>query len=166
MGKPERDALFGARRTSFGRYAAVYDAVRPEWPAETVAWMLGSPAPEAVCHIVDLGAGTGKGTRAIAALGHEVIAVDPSDGMREALVTALEALPAQVARRISTVAGGAEEIPVETGSIDAVTVFHDDPLLPAAQALRARGRKPQKSAAPLTSSSRSSSCFLRSRPPP
>jgi SAM-dependent methyltransferase len=38
-------------------------------------------------------------------------------------VTALEALPAQVARRVSTVAGGAEEIPVETGSIDAVTVF-------------------------------------------
>ena len=123
MGKPESDALFGARRTSFGRYATVYDAVRPEWPAETVAWMLGSPAPEAVCRVVDLGAGTGKGTRAIAALGHEVVAVEPSDGMREALVTSLEALPARVARQISTMAGGAEQIPVETGSTDAVTVF-------------------------------------------
>lgn len=123
MGKLESDPLFGARRTSFGRYAAVYDAVRPEWPAKTVAWMLGSPDAATVCRVVDLGAGTGKGTRAIAALGHEVVAVEPSDGMREALVTSLEALPAEVARRISTVPGGAEEIPVGTGSTDSVTAF-------------------------------------------
>jgi len=123
MADPEEAHAFGARRASFGAYATTYDAVRPEWPAGTVIWMLGSPATGAPCRVVDLGAGTGKGTRAIAALGHEVVAVEPSDGMREALTAALRALPGEVAGRISTLAGGAEEIPVETGSVDAVTVF-------------------------------------------
>lgn len=115
--------VFGARRTSFGSSAATYDAVRPQWPAGTVAWMLGSPATATVCRVVDLGAGTGLGTRAIASIGHQVVAVEPSDGMREELAASLGALPEAVATRISTVAGGAEDIPVETGSADAVTAF-------------------------------------------
>lgn len=115
--------VFGARRTSFGAYAATYDAVRPEWPGRTVAWMLGPPATAMVCRVVDLGAGTGKGTRAIAALGHMVIAVEPSDGMREALTASLRVLPEEVVGRISALAGEAEDIPVEPGSVDAVTVF-------------------------------------------
>jgi SAM-dependent methyltransferase len=115
--------VFGARRVAFGAYAATYDAVRPEWPSKTVAWMLGSPAAATVCRVVDLGAGTGKGTRAIAALGHEVVAVEPSDGMRKTLAVTLGTLPGMVAARISVVAGDAENIPVESGSIDAVTVF-------------------------------------------
>jgi SAM-dependent methyltransferase len=123
MNELESDEAFGARRTSFGRYAATYDAVRPEWPTKTVAWMLGSPTAAEVYRVVDLGAGTGKGTRTIAALGHKVIAVEPSDGMREALATSLGALPEKVAGRVSVLAGGAEEFPVETGSIDAVVAF-------------------------------------------
>jgi SAM-dependent methyltransferase len=115
--------FFGARRVAFGAYAANYDAVRPEWPAKTVAWMLGSPTTATVLRVLDLGAGTGKGTRAIAALGHEVVAVEPSDGMREALTASLAALPEGVAGRISALAGGAEDVPVESGSVDAVTVF-------------------------------------------
>jgi len=114
---------FGARRTSFGAFAATYDAVRPEWPTATVTWMLGSPTAETVCRVLDVGAGTGKGTRAIAALGHEVIAVEPSDGMRKALKASLPALPAEVAGRITILAGGAEHIPVENDSVDAATVF-------------------------------------------
>jgi SAM-dependent methyltransferase len=123
MSELESAKVFGARRTSFGAYAATYDAVRPEWPSKTVAWMLGSPTTATVCRVVDLGAGTGKGSRAIAALGHEVIAVEPSDGMRETLRLSLESIPAKVARRITTLPGGAEDIPVENGSVDAVTVF-------------------------------------------
>lgn len=114
---------FAARRTSFGDDAATYDAVRPGWPAETVAWMLGSPATPAVCRVVDLGAGTGKGTRVIARLGHGVIAVEPSDAMREVLTASLSFFPQEVAARISSVAGSAEDIPVENGSVDAITVF-------------------------------------------
>jgi SAM-dependent methyltransferase len=123
MSENESAEVFGARRVAFGAYAATYDAVRPEWPTQTVAWMLGSPAAGAVCRVVDLGAGTGKGTRAIAALGHEVVAVEPSDDMRQALTASLVALPDELAGRISALAGGAEEIPVESGSVDAVTVF-------------------------------------------
>lgn len=123
MSEVEGGEVFGARRTSFGAYAATYDAVRPEWPAETVAWMLGSPTTARVCRVVDLGAGTGKGARAIAALGHEVIAVEPSDGMREALGASLRLIPADVARRITALAGGAEDLPINSGSVDAVTVF-------------------------------------------
>jgi SAM-dependent methyltransferase len=123
MSEIEGAEVFGARRVAFGAYATTYDAVRPEWPTGTVSWMLGSPTTAAVFRVVDLGAGTGKGTRAIAALGHQVIAVEPSDGMRGALTASLAALPEEVARRISTLAGGAEDIPVETGSVDAVTVF-------------------------------------------
>lgn len=115
--------VFGARRVAFGAYAATYDAVRPEWPVKTVAWMLGSPTTATVCRVVDLGAGTGKGTRAIAAMGHEVIAVEPSDGMRDTLKVSLGALPERVAARISIMVGGAEDIPVESGSVDDVTVF-------------------------------------------
>ena len=77
MDEVESSGIFGARRTSFGAYAAAYDAVRPDWPAETVAWMLGSPTAATVYRVVDLGAGTGLGTRAIAAMGHDVLAVEP-----------------------------------------------------------------------------------------
>ncbi len=115
--------VFAARRVAFGEYADTYDLVRPGWPMSTVTWMLGSPAATRVRRVVDLGAGTGKGTRAIAALGHQVIAVEPSAGMRAALTASLAALPAEVAGRISTTAGNAERIPVETGSVDVVTVF-------------------------------------------
>jgi SAM-dependent methyltransferase len=123
MGDLEGEDAYGIRRRSFGSYAATYDAVRPDWPALTVAWMLGSPTAATVCRVVDLGAGTGKGTRAIAELGHEVIAVEPSGGMRDALAVSLGALPEAVAARITVRAGGAEDIPVESDWVDAVTVF-------------------------------------------
>ena len=58
-----------ARRTSFGALATTYDAVRPPWPESTVAWLLGNP--DGPRRVLDLGAGTGLGTRTIAALGHE-----------------------------------------------------------------------------------------------
>src|SRR6187551_594679 len=109
MSESEDAEVFGARRVAFGAYATTYDAVRPEWPAGTVTWMLGSPSTGTACRVVDLGAGTGKGTRAIAALGHEVVAVKPSDGMREALTASLQHLPGEVAGRISSLAGGAED---------------------------------------------------------
>lgn len=123
MTKPEEADVFGARRASFGAYAAEYDAVRPDWPPTTVAWMLGSPPSGDVCRVVDVGAGTGKGSRAIATLGHDVIAVEPSDGMREAMASSVAALPEEIAKRITIMAGGAEKLPLEGESADAITVF-------------------------------------------
>ena len=110
-----------ARRTSFGAGAAAYDAVRPPWPEPTVDWLLGSP--ERPLQVLDLGAGTGLGTRTIAALGHEVTAVDPSAEMLVALDAACERLPADVAERIRSRVGSAEELVDGDATYDAVTVF-------------------------------------------
>src|SRR5665648_439484 len=61
MGGIEDAEMFDARRVAFGAFPATHDAVRPEWPAETVAWMLGSPTTATVCRVVDLGAGPEEG---------------------------------------------------------------------------------------------------------
>ena len=53
--------------------AGAYERGRPGYPEEAVRWMVGK-LPLAV---VDLGAGTGKLTRTLVALGHRVVAVEP-----------------------------------------------------------------------------------------
>ena len=73
--------------------------------------------------MVDLGCGTGKGSRVLATLGHEVDAVDPSDGMLEALEASRVTLPPATAARLRSHRGGAEAIPLPDGTADAVTVF-------------------------------------------
>ncbi len=64
--------------------------------------------------MLDLGAGTGKLTRELAARGLAVTAVDPSDGMLTELRRVLPAVPAR--------AGSAEAIPLPADSVDAVLV--------------------------------------------
>lgn len=111
----ERHHVFQARRLSFGGAADLYDRARPSYPSEAARWMLG----ERPLRVVDLGAGTGKFTRVVAALGHEVVAVEPDAGMRRRLA---EGTPGVVA-----LAGSAEAIPLEDGSADAVVAaqsFH------------------------------------------
>ena len=61
------------RAASFARVADAYERARPGYPADAVLWLAG----ETPCDIVDLGAGTGKLTRSLAALGHHVVAVEP-----------------------------------------------------------------------------------------
>lgn len=101
-----------ARRTSFDNGAPEYDRVRPEWPADTLDWLLGSPADP--LDVLDLGAGTGKGTRALADLGHRVTAVEPSDGMRAALESGLGS------REVEVLPGRAEQLPLTDASVDSV----------------------------------------------
>ena len=55
---------------SFGRAASVYQAARPGYPTEAVAWLVGDAV-----RVLDLGAGTGKLTAALVALDREVVAV-------------------------------------------------------------------------------------------
>ena len=112
-------ATVEARRTSFGAVAETYDATRPHWPEETVDWLLGDP--DRPLRVIDLGAGTGLGTRTIAALGHEVVALDPSAGM----LAALEAAPLarEVRARIETRLSPAESLEDPVGSVDAATAF-------------------------------------------
>lgn len=123
MGGDSARDVFATRRTSFGAIAAEYDAVRPSWPVDTVRWMLGSPAAATALRVLDLGAGTGKGTRVLAGMGHEVIAVEPADGMLGALRGSLLDLPPEVAARVEARAGSAEQLPVEDAAVDAVAVF-------------------------------------------
>ena len=65
----ERDV----RAASFGGVADVYERSRPGYPEDAVRWLVG----EEPCAVVDLGAGTGKLTRTLVALGHQVTAVEP-----------------------------------------------------------------------------------------
>ena len=104
-----------------GRNAARHDDVRPAWSGDVLSWLLGSPAPKHRLEVLDLGAGTGLGTRTIAALGHKVTAVDTADDMLSVLIKASQKLPPEVARRIATVTGSAERIPLKDRSVDAIT---------------------------------------------
>jgi SAM-dependent methyltransferase len=95
---------------SFGAVAADYDAARPSYPADAVAWLTGPPPRD----VLDLGAGTGKLTELLVAAGHRVSAVDPSTGMLEQLRRRLPG--------VLTAVGGAEDVPLPDGSADVVTV--------------------------------------------
>ncbi len=98
--------------TSFGRAAATYEAGRPEYPAAAVEWMLEPVASRTPLRVADVGAGTGKLTRAMLALGAEVVAVDPDPAMLDQLRTGLPGVRALV--------GQAERMPLPDASIDAV----------------------------------------------
>jgi SAM-dependent methyltransferase len=95
---------------SFGAAAATYERARPSYPDAAIDWLL----PPAARRVLDLGAGTGKLTRGLRDRGVEVIAVEPSDGMRGQL--------ARVLPDVTVLAGTAEQIPVADGAVDAVLV--------------------------------------------
>lgn len=99
--------------SSFGAAAAAYAEHRPGYALAAVRWAL-EPAPGP--RVLDLGAGTGKLTAALVALGAEVIAVEPDPAMRAELRRALpdvRALP-----------GRAEAVPLPDASVDAVLAGH------------------------------------------
>ncbi|HJX78746.1 class I SAM-dependent methyltransferase [Glutamicibacter sp.] len=100
--------------------AVLHDEVRPAWSAEVISWLLGSPSRGHRLAVLDLGAGTGLGTRTIAALGCTVTAVDTSKDMLSVLRTACEDLPPDVADRISIASGSAEHLPLGNQSVDAI----------------------------------------------
>ena len=103
----------------FARGAALYERVRPEYPAEAVDWAVERLALASGSVVLDLAAGTGKLTRALVARGLTVLAVDPSSQM---LARLRENLPVVECRE-----GTAEAIPVRDEAVDAVTVaqaFH------------------------------------------
>lgn len=95
---------------SFGRASGEYERGRPGYPDPAVEWLIPTDARD----VLDLGAGTGKFTRSLAARGLSVVAVDPSDQMLAALT---EASPDIVA-----LVGTAEQIPLGGDSVDGVTV--------------------------------------------
>lgn len=122
-------------RRSFGAVAAAYDAGRPGFPRKAAAWLAG----ESPTTVLELGAGTGKLTAELVALGHDVQATDPDPDMLELLV---ERLPA-----VRTSRASAENLPLPDQSVDVVVAaqaFHwFDPaaaLPEIARVLRPGGR--------------------------
>jgi len=94
------------RRLTFGAHAGEYERARPAWPAEAARWLV----PEDAQLVVELGAGTGKLTRAVAALGARVVAVEPDPRM----LTVLQSLG------LEGVVGSAESIPFGDAVADGV----------------------------------------------
>jgi len=95
--------------SSFGAAAGAYAQHRPDYAQAAVRWAL-EPAPGP--RVLDLGAGTGKLTAALAAAGAEVTAVEPDAAM---LAELRRALPA-----VRSLPGSAEAIPLPGGCVDAV----------------------------------------------
>jgi SAM-dependent methyltransferase len=108
--------LHPAAATGFSRSADAYERGRPDYPAEAIDWLAGRLDLREGRTVLDLAAGTGKLTRALVRTGAEILAVEPLAEMRAAIGP-----PARV------LDGTAEAIPLEAGSVDAVTVgqaFH------------------------------------------
>jgi SAM-dependent methyltransferase len=93
---------------SFGAAAAPYEEHRPDYAQAAVRWAL-ELAPGA--RVVDLGAGTGKLTAVLVALGADVVAVEPDPAM---LTELRRVLPA-----VRALPGSAEAVPLPDGSVDA-----------------------------------------------
>ena len=102
---------------SFGGVADVYETSRPGYPTDAVAWLVRADQRR----VADVGAGTGKLTRALMAAARdaggvverEVLAIDPSAEM-------LDVLRASVPG-VETLIGAGEQIPLPDESVDAVT---------------------------------------------
>ena len=104
---------------SFELVADVYERARPGYPPEAVAWIADRLDLREGRTVLDLGAGTGKLTRALLQTGARVIAVEPGDAMRAQLERA--------APGAETLRGSAEQIPLPDAGVDAIAVgqaFH------------------------------------------
>ena len=124
-----RDPKLRGPYTAFADVAGAYERGRPGYPEAAFRWLVGD----------DPGAGTGKLTRALVALGHHVVAVEPLDEMRAQLEAAVPEARA--------VTGKAEAMPLADSSADVVTSAqafhwfdHDDALPEIGRVLRPRGR--------------------------
>jgi SAM-dependent methyltransferase len=104
---------------SFELVADVYERSRPSYPQEAIDWIAAKLGLGSGTTVLDLGAGTGKLTRALVETGARVIAVEPGDAMRAELERALP--------NVEALRGAAEDIPLPDQSVDCIAVgqaFH------------------------------------------
>jgi SAM-dependent methyltransferase len=123
--------LHDEAQTGF-KSAAAYDTGRPSYAPEVVESLLKHLDVAGVKHakILDLAAGTGKFTEALAARPeeYEIVAVEPHDDMRAQLSQ-------KALKNVAVLKGNAENMEgVNDKTFDAVIVAqvspHDQPLLP------------------------------------
>jgi SAM-dependent methyltransferase len=108
-----------AAGTGFERAAEQYERGRPDYPSDAIDWLVEQLdlAPGRV--VLDVGAGTGKLTRALLPSGAEVVAVEPVAAMREVLH--------RETPTVRALDGSAERLPLDYASADAVVAgqaFH------------------------------------------
>ena len=122
---------------SFERVADLYERTRPPYPAAAIAWLVELLGIDGNATVLDLGAGTGKLTRALVPLAARVIAVEPGPAMLSELVRAVPEAEA--------ILGGAEAIPFGDHAVDAVVCgqsfhwFRHDEALPEIHRVLRRG---------------------------
>jgi SAM-dependent methyltransferase len=123
----------------FARASDDYERGRPSYAEEVVACLAEALGLRPGRRVLDLAAGTGKLTRALAPTGADLVAVEPVDEMRAKIS---ESLP-----EAEVLNGTAESIPLPDEAVDAVTVgqaFHwfrgDDALAEIHRVLRPGGR--------------------------
>jgi SAM-dependent methyltransferase len=119
--------------------AADYEAARPSYPPELVAWLVEHLRIAPGARVVDLAAGTGKLTRLLAPAGADLIAAEPVAGMRDIFRASVPGGP--------VLASTAEQLAFRDASLDAVTVAqafhwfdHDRAIAELARVVRPGGR--------------------------
>lgn len=122
----------------FTARAAAYANARPSYPAAAIDWLIAGLGDPAALLVADLGAGTGLSSRAIAARGPQVLAIEPNAAMRE---------NAQPHARVRWVAGTAEATTLAAGTVDVAAAFQawhwidrDAAVAEARRVLRPHGR--------------------------
>lgn len=110
----------------FGQVAGAFSAYRPEYPKKIFQHILACTPPDRRRRALDLGAGTGRATRALVGHFDEVIAVEPDPLMAEKL----RALEPRALVRLTT----AEDCVEPPASVDLVMVANalhwmDGPLV-------------------------------------
>ena len=96
----DTDAAHSAKRArSFGAVAQLYDKARPGYPAELFAQLGGLLAGS---RVLEVGAGTGKATAGLTALGLEVTCLEPDPYMAAVLADRTVADGSQVRIEVAT----------------------------------------------------------------
>jgi SAM-dependent methyltransferase len=121
-------------RQLFDHVAEAYDAYRPDYPPQlydALESALGQPLLRA--EVLDVGAGTGIVTRALAGRGSNVVAVDPGPGV-------IAVLRSRSTSRVRPVVADGNALPLRDGVFDLVTYgqsFHwTDPDRSVPEAVR------------------------------